>query len=81
MTTPFSLSHWMLASVLLVFIPAWIFSRTVTKAGFSGWWVLTTVFPPFGLLMLWLFAFSNWPNYPDLASSAAGKPRREPPGV
>ena len=43
----------------LVYIP------TVRKAGFSGWWVATSIIPIFGIVMLWVLAFARWPAQPE----------------
>ena len=59
----FSIWHWL---IVLLFIvgPAWLFSRIVAKAGFSGWWALAGLVPPVNLVFLWVFAFSKWPTIP-----------------
>ncbi len=43
----------------LVYIPA------VRRAGFSGWWVLLSIVPVAGLVLLWMFAFARWPAQPE----------------
>jgi len=35
--------------------------RIVTKAGYSGWWALITLVPGINIVMLFVFAFSDWP--------------------
>jgi hypothetical protein len=35
--------------------------KVVTKAGFSGWWVLITLVPLVGMVFIFIFAFSTWP--------------------
>jgi Protein of unknown function (DUF2510) len=35
--------------------------KVVTKAGYSGWWVLITLVPVLNFVMLLVFAFSEWP--------------------
>jgi hypothetical protein len=46
--------------VLAVFVAfAWV--RIVTKAGYSGWWVLVGLVPLVNLVMFFVFAFSDWP--------------------
>jgi hypothetical protein len=35
--------------------------RIVSKAGYSGWWVLITIVPIVNFVMLLVFAFSEWP--------------------
>ena len=35
--------------------------KVVTKAGYSGWWVLIVLVPVVGFVMALVFAFSDWP--------------------
>jgi hypothetical protein len=35
--------------------------KVVSKAGYSGWWVLITVIPLVGMVFVFIFAFSTWP--------------------
>ena len=51
---------------LLVLLPLlllwfWILARICRKAGFSGWWSLTSLFPPLFAIMIWVFALADWP--------------------
>ncbi|HET9765051.1 MAG TPA: hypothetical protein VFR50_16125 [Casimicrobiaceae bacterium] len=51
---------------LIVFLLlAWafvvIFGRIVNRAGYSRWWLLTMIVPVLNLIMLWVFAFADWP--------------------
>ena len=48
---------WLLVFALLL----WIYGRIVGRAGFSRWWVLLAVVPVVNLIMLWVFAFIDWP--------------------
>lgn len=56
-----SIWHWLI--ILLVFstyiVPVW---RIVSKAGYSGVWSFLSFIPVLNLIMLWVFAFSRWPN-------------------
>lgn len=58
-----SIWHWSIVSLLLllnlIYIPA------VRKAGFSGWWVVLSMVPIVGLVLLWMFAFARWPAQPE----------------
>ena len=52
---------------LIVAIPyflvaLWATAKLARKAGFSGWWGLVALVPPLWLVMLWLFAFIDWPT-------------------
>ena len=46
---------------ILIVIPAWIISKILIKAGFSGWYSLLGVIPLVNILALWVFAFIKWP--------------------
>jgi uncharacterized membrane protein YhaH (DUF805 family) len=39
----------------------WIFARISRKAGFSGWWSLLMFVPLVNIVLVWVFAFVNWP--------------------
>jgi hypothetical protein len=54
---------------LIVLLPGfllwlWFLARICRKAGFSGWWALTTLFPPVFAIMIWVLAFADWPLGP-----------------
>jgi hypothetical protein len=46
-------------AILVVGIVAAV--KVVTKAGYSGWWVLITIIPLVGTVFVFIFAFSTWP--------------------
>jgi hypothetical protein len=52
----------------------------VRKAGYSGWWVLLGLVPLVNLVMVFAFAFADWPVLRDLrrATSVAGSARTHP---
>jgi hypothetical protein len=62
-----SLSIWLCLAVLIIALLIWafvaIFGRILNRAGYSRWWLLTMVVPLLNLIMLWVFAFANWPTY------------------
>ncbi len=48
--------------LIIIAIPTvLIFSRVVKKAGFSGWWSVVLIVPLLNLIMVWVFAFMEWP--------------------
>ncbi|HTT10732.1 MAG TPA: hypothetical protein VMG60_07575 [Burkholderiaceae bacterium] len=53
--------HWggALIFALVIIIPAW---KIVSKAGYAGAWSLFAFVPVINVIMLWVFAFSNWPR-------------------
>jgi uncharacterized membrane protein YhaH (DUF805 family) len=51
-----------LAVVLLVLaIFAVPVQKIIRKAGYSGWWTLLYFVPLVNIIMLWVFAFADWP--------------------
>lgn len=40
----------------------WLGYRILAKAGFDGWWALALLVPVANVIMIWIFAFSPWPN-------------------
>ena len=48
-----------LAVVLAIYIVPIV--MILRKAGYSGWWVLILFVPLVNIIMLWVFAFANWP--------------------
>ena len=39
----------------------WFFWRIARRAGYSGWWSLTMLIPLVNIVVIWLFAFAEWP--------------------
>lgn len=59
----FSVAHLveLVVFILLVWAFVSIFGRIVNRAGYSRWWLLTLFVPLLNLIMLWIFAFADWP--------------------
>lgn len=57
----FSLVEFVIAAVLIL-VFCWPYVKIIQKAGYSGWWFLVTFVPLLNLVMLWVFAFADWPN-------------------
>ncbi|WP_292402818.1 MULTISPECIES: hypothetical protein [unclassified Methylophaga] len=56
------ISIWQLIIILvLIVIPVVIFGPVAKKAGFSRWWSLILIVPLINLIMVWVFAFMEWP--------------------
>ena len=55
-----SIWHWIIVIVTLAtaIVPP---VKILGKAGYSGWWVLLGFVPLVNLIMLWVFAFADWP--------------------
>jgi hypothetical protein len=51
--------------ILLAVLTIWafvaVFGRIVSRAGYSRWWLVLMVVPLVNLIMLWVFAFADWP--------------------
>lgn len=60
-----SLGIWHLIGLVVLVLIVWafvaVFGRILNRAGYSRWWLLTLVVPLVNLIMLWVFAFANWP--------------------
>ena len=58
-----SIRHLIALGVLVLIIWAFIavFGRILNRAGYSRWWLVIVVVPLLNLIMLWVFAFANWP--------------------
>ncbi|WP_417516243.1 hypothetical protein [Minwuia sp.] len=68
----------------VVFLLAFFGWRIAAKAGYSGFWGLTAIIPPIGLLALWyLAATKDWPvtRTTKAADSSAGARRETKGGV
>jgi predicted ABC-type exoprotein transport system permease subunit len=50
--------------VLIIFLAIFLtpLVMIITKAGYSGWWVLLWFVPIVNIVMLWVFAFADWPG-------------------
>ena len=55
-----SIFHWLIViAVLLIYlVPA---AKIVSKAGYSGWWCLILLVPLVNIIMIYVFAFADWP--------------------
>lgn len=40
----------------------WLGYRILEKAGLDGRWTLILLVPVVNIIMIWVFAFSHWPN-------------------
>jgi uncharacterized membrane protein YhaH (DUF805 family) len=51
-----------IAILALYFLPI---VKILQKAGYSGWWCLIVFVPLVDIVMLYVFAFANWPSLRD----------------
>jgi uncharacterized membrane protein YhaH (DUF805 family) len=56
-----SLGIWLFVYLAILVVGFFAMIQVVTKAGYSGWWVLITLIPVVGGLSVIFFAFSTWP--------------------
>lgn len=56
-------------AVWLIFLIAYI--KIISKAGYSGWWVLIMFVPIVNVIMLLVFAYKQWPVQRELAELRA----------
>lgn len=54
----------MVVLAIAVVIPVWTATVIMRKAGFSPWWGLLNAIPLVSLIVVWVFAFVDWPNIP-----------------
>jgi len=47
--------------LVLIAVPVLVFGPVSKKAGFSRWWSLLLVVPLVNLIVIWVFAFMQWP--------------------
>ncbi len=50
---------------VFIFFTLWLGSRILNKAGLDKKWVFCLLIPIINILMIWVFAFSVWPNLKD----------------
>ena len=60
-------------AIWVVFLIAYV--KIISRAGYSGWWVLVMFVPILNIVMLLVFAFKEWPIQRELANCAAGPTR------
>jgi len=46
---------------VILIIPFLVFGPVLKKAGFSKWWSLLMAIPILNFVMIWIFAFVDWP--------------------
>jgi hypothetical protein len=56
------ITFWQTVIVLvLVSIAALVYSTIAKKAGFSRWWTLVLFVPIANVVLIWVFAYIEWP--------------------
>jgi len=57
----FSFAHSLIVLVLFFVIFLVPIAKILSKAGYSGAWCLIWFVPIVNIIMLWVFAFADWP--------------------
>ncbi len=57
---------------LILLVPMWLWCRIASKAGFSKAWGLLAVVPIANLVVVWVFAFAEWPGVAEGGDTRAG---------
>jgi hypothetical protein len=61
-----SFTVWHLFALVVGLLLLWafiaVFGRILSRAGYSRWWLVTIFIPVLNLIMLWVFAFADWPR-------------------
>lgn len=73
-TTTYDLSTWGVGAIVgvsLLGLAVWIvfliaYVKIISKAGYSGWWVLIMIVPIVNVIMLLVFAYKEWPVQREL---------------
>jgi uncharacterized membrane protein YhaH (DUF805 family) len=67
-------------ALAVVFFVAYI--KIISRAGYSGWWVLVMFVPVLNVVMLLIFAYKQWPIQRELAELRgwANQIQRSSPG-
>ena len=52
----------MLLIVLMTLFVLWLATKILEKAGLAKTWALCLLIPIANIIMLWVFAFTHWPN-------------------
>ena len=56
------ISIWQLIIIgLILSVTLWPCMRILNRAGFTRWWSLLIFVPIVNVIMVWVFAFSEWP--------------------
>ncbi len=50
---------------LFIVFTLWLGSIILDKAGFDKKWVFFLLFPVINIIMIWVLAFTDWPNLKD----------------
>lgn len=54
-----------LVAIIFAIVIIFPYVRIIQKAGYSGWWVLVGVVPIVNIIMIYVFALSEWPALRD----------------
>jgi hypothetical protein len=59
-----SILHWLIVLMMLLVWTAWIVPlyRILGRTGLGAGWSFLALFPPAGMVLLWVIAFARWPS-------------------
>ena len=60
--------------LIIVFAVIWGGTVVARKAGHSPWWAVLLIVPVANLVIIWLFAFADWPAIGPAQSGATPPP-------
>ncbi len=74
-TTTYNLNGWDTTAIVIggiIAVAIWVifliaYVKIISRAGYSGWWVLVMFVPILNIVMLLVFAFKEWPIQRELA--------------
>jgi len=56
----------------IITVSIWATAKVISKAGYSGWWVLVSFVPLLNMVMFLVFAFNKWPIESRLEAATRG---------
>jgi hypothetical protein len=69
-----------LAMVVGLGASVWLLWRILARAGLPRWWAIPALAPPLHLILLWVIAFSRWPNEQEPAAGLVPAAETDRPG-
>ena len=56
-----------IVAIIVIAIVAVPVVKILHKAGYSGWWAILWFIPIVNIVVIWIFAFAQWPALRDRA--------------
>ena len=64
-----TISIWTVLLIVVMVLPVWFFALTAKKAGYAPWWALLGLVPVLNVIVLYLFAYREWPALSSQATA------------